>query len=88
MLGIELNGWTHEEAEARVIETISTSLRSVFDIAKKERITTDAAARQLAHERLATKNEGPTDSPSTDQVGSNASEVNQPLYALPAMQVA
>ena len=52
MLGIELEGWSEVEAEAKVVETVRKSLRRVFAIAKHKGITTEAAARLLARERL------------------------------------
>lgn len=49
---VESQGLTSEEAEQLVIETVGTSLRQVFRLAAAEQITTDAAARRLAEERL------------------------------------
>jgi glutamate dehydrogenase/leucine dehydrogenase len=51
--GIESLGWSQVEAEKRVAETIRGGLRRVFELADKERISTEAAARRIAEERLA-----------------------------------
>jgi leucine dehydrogenase len=51
--GIELRGWTREEAEKRVVECIQGALRQVFELAEQESITTEAAARIIAEKRLA-----------------------------------
>jgi len=50
--GIETEGWSYAEAEKRVIETIQKSLRQVLELAKRENITTEAAARRIAENRL------------------------------------
>jgi len=52
--GMELSGWTREEAEKNVIDSIQGALRQVFELAEQESITTEAAARLLAERRLAT----------------------------------
>ncbi len=51
--GIETRGWSRAEAESRVIETVRRALRRVFELAQAEDITTEAAARRIAEERLA-----------------------------------
>jgi len=51
--GLELRGWSREEAEKRVVECIQDALRQVFELAEQERITTEAAARIIAEKRLA-----------------------------------
>jgi glutamate dehydrogenase/leucine dehydrogenase len=51
--GIESLGWSQAEAERRVAETIRGGLRQVFELADKERISSEAAARRIAEERLA-----------------------------------
>jgi leucine dehydrogenase len=49
--GIEALGWTRDRAE-REVRAIGDTVAHVFDIAERERITPDAAARRLAEERL------------------------------------
>ena len=49
---VESQGLTHEQAEQLVIETVSRTLQSVLELAATDKITTDAAARRLAVERL------------------------------------
>lgn len=50
--GVEAMGWMPEEAEQRVIETVRHTLTRVLALAEEEGVTTVAAARQLADERL------------------------------------
>jgi leucine dehydrogenase len=49
---MEADGWTRERAERDVEERVTTSLRTVFALARERCITTDAAAREIAHRRL------------------------------------
>ncbi|CAG0947417.1 leucine dehydrogenase [Anaerolineae bacterium] len=51
--GIETRGWSRAEAESRVTETVRRALRQVFELAQAEDVTTEAAARRIAEERLA-----------------------------------
>jgi leucine dehydrogenase len=51
-LGVETQGWTQEIAKVEVAGTVRRALRQVFQLAAAEGITTDAAARQIAGERL------------------------------------
>jgi leucine dehydrogenase len=52
ILGVETQGWTQERAEEEVAETVRRALRQVFELAATEGMTTDAAAQQIAGERL------------------------------------
>ncbi len=52
ILGLETQGWTQERAEKEVIDSVRRALRQVFELAITEGITTDAAAQQIAGERL------------------------------------
>jgi leucine dehydrogenase len=52
ILGLETQGWTQEQAEKKVVESVRRALRLIFEVASTERITTEAAARQIAEERL------------------------------------
>ena len=52
LLGVETQGWTQERAEKEVVETVRRALRQVFELAATEGIPTDAAALQIAEERL------------------------------------
>ena len=49
--GIEALGWSEGRAR-REVRAIGDTVARVFDIAEKERLTPDAAARRLAEERL------------------------------------
>jgi leucine dehydrogenase len=51
-VGIETRDWTYPQAEKEVFESIQRALRQIFATAEAERITTDAAARRMADERL------------------------------------
>jgi len=51
--GMELQGWSQEEAQERVTASVRHALRRIFEIAEVQQITTDEAARQIAHEHLA-----------------------------------
>lgn len=50
--GMETLGWSQAEAERQVTERVQTVLRRIFSMAESEGITTGAAARRLAEERL------------------------------------
>jgi leucine dehydrogenase len=50
--GMETLHWSRAEAEKRVTESVQRSLREIFAISAKENITTEAAARRMAEERL------------------------------------
>ena len=52
ILGLETQGWTQERAEKEVADSVRRALRQVFKLATTEGITTEAAARDIAEERL------------------------------------
>jgi leucine dehydrogenase len=52
LIGLETQGWTREGAEKEVVESVRRTLRQVFEVAGRERITTESAAHQIAEERL------------------------------------
>ncbi len=52
LLGIETMGWSHQQAEREVVAGIQRALRQIFAAAKAEGITTEAAARRIAEDRL------------------------------------
>ncbi len=52
LLGVEMMGWSYAQAEKGVAEKIQGALRQVFDLAEKEGITTEAAAREMVKDRL------------------------------------
>jgi leucine dehydrogenase len=52
ILGVETRGLTRQQAENEVIETVRRALRQVFALATAEALTTEAAARRIASERL------------------------------------
>jgi leucine dehydrogenase len=49
---IETRGWTRERAEGEVVESVRRALNRVLDVASTRDITTAAAARRIADERL------------------------------------
>jgi leucine dehydrogenase len=51
-IGMESRGWTRQQAGTEVTTTVKAALEKVFDLAAKEIITTDAAARRVAERRL------------------------------------
>lgn len=52
IIGIETKGWTEERAKEEVVDSVQRALRQVFKLAGTKGITTDAAAKQIADERL------------------------------------
>jgi leucine dehydrogenase len=50
---VESQGLTPKQAEQLVVDTVGRTLRRVLELAEKKGLTSDAAARQLAEERLA-----------------------------------
>lgn len=53
--GIETLGWSHAEAEEKVVESVRYALQRIFEMAEAEHITTDEAARRIAEEHLSEK---------------------------------
>jgi leucine dehydrogenase len=53
LMGMEAMGWSRQEAETRVVDVVTGSLRRIFDLAESDRITTIEAARRIAEVRLA-----------------------------------
>lgn len=53
-VGQESMGWTREHAEKEVSGSVRRTLRHVFEFAARKDITTEAAARLIAKERLST----------------------------------
>jgi glutamate dehydrogenase/leucine dehydrogenase len=49
---METLDWTRERAEAEVVDRVRRALGRVFEVASVRNITTDAAARRIAEERL------------------------------------
>jgi leucine dehydrogenase len=56
--GMEAMGWSQTEAEERVKEAVETALTRIFERAEAEGITTEAAARRIAEERLSSASRG------------------------------
>ena len=52
LIGIETMGWSYQQAEREVVAGVQRALRQVFAAAKAEGITTEAAARRIAEDRL------------------------------------
>ncbi len=50
--GMEALGWSQAQAEKEVVQSVQKALRQVFAVAAAEGITTEAAARRIAEERL------------------------------------
>lgn len=51
-LGLEIQGWTREKAGNEVVGSVRSTLRRIFESAMAEGMTTEAAARRIAEERL------------------------------------
>ncbi len=49
---METLGWSQADAEKQVVESIKGALRKVIELSVAEGITTEAAARRIAEERL------------------------------------
>jgi leucine dehydrogenase len=49
---METRGWSRERADAEVVDKVRSALRRVFEVASARDITTDAAARTIAEDRL------------------------------------
>ena len=49
---IETLGWSEAEAERQVAAAVSGALRRIFELSSTEAITTEAAARRIARDRL------------------------------------
>ncbi len=54
LLGRESLGWSAAETEQRIADGVRSALASIFALAESEGITTAAAARRVADERVAT----------------------------------
>jgi leucine dehydrogenase len=50
--GMEALGWSYAQAEREVVQNIQRALHQIFTTAAAEGITTEAAARRIAEERL------------------------------------
>lgn len=51
LLGIEGQGWSHEELERRIAETVTSTLQQIFELTEAEDITTVAAAGRIVDTR-------------------------------------
>jgi leucine dehydrogenase len=51
--GMELQGWSQEEAEERISASVRRALGRIFEMAEVQQITTDEAAKLIADEHLA-----------------------------------
>jgi leucine dehydrogenase len=51
-IGVEIKGWSREEAEEKVVQLIKDNLNRVFELAATEGCSTDEAALRLADRRL------------------------------------
>jgi glutamate dehydrogenase/leucine dehydrogenase len=49
---MEMQGWTHARAQQEVIDSVRRAMLQIFELAERDGITTDAAARQIAEGRL------------------------------------
>ena len=52
IVGMEIQGWTNEQVENEVTESIQNVLQQIFKLSTTKGITTEAAARQIAEKRL------------------------------------
>ncbi len=52
IMGMETKGWARDQAESEVAGNVRRVLRQIFKLAATEDITTEAAARRIAEERL------------------------------------
>lgn len=52
VLGLETKGWSKLMAEEEVADSVRRILRRIFELAKAENTTTEAAARKIAENRL------------------------------------
>jgi len=52
ILGLETLGWKQDQAEKEVTESVQRALGQIFELAATEDITTEAAGRRIAEERL------------------------------------
>lgn len=52
IIGQEIQGWTPEQAEREVVDSVRRNLRQVFEAAASRGISTEAAARRMTEERL------------------------------------
>jgi leucine dehydrogenase len=50
--GMELLGWSQEEAEQRVSGSVRQALKRIFQMAEEQQITTDEAAQLIAQEHM------------------------------------
>jgi len=55
IIGMEVRGWSHEEAEERLVHAIKSNLSQVFKMAGTEGCSTDEAAKRIAKKRLDAK---------------------------------
>jgi leucine dehydrogenase len=53
LIGIETKHWSPEEARKNLVQAITGNLGKIFDLAEREGITTDEAAKRLTEARLA-----------------------------------
>lgn len=52
ILGIETKGWSPDQAGDEISKSVRKALLEVFELAKKEGITTDSAAKRIAEKNL------------------------------------
>ncbi len=52
VMGIEIQGWSREQAEQEVVQSVQGTLRRIFETAEAGDITTEVAARQIGEQRL------------------------------------
>lgn len=52
IVGLELRGWTRDQAEVEIVDRIRRNLRQLFESAASRGISTEAASRKMVEERL------------------------------------
>ena len=55
IIGMEISGWSQEEAEKRVIQTIRENLSNIFELSETAGCSMDEAACRIADMRLTTQ---------------------------------
>jgi leucine dehydrogenase len=52
LIGMETKGWSRDKAMDQVVNTVKANMARIFELAERGGITTDAAAQELAEQRL------------------------------------
>jgi glutamate dehydrogenase/leucine dehydrogenase len=52
IIGMEVQGWSHKEAEEKLVHAIKSNLSKVFQMTKADGCSTDEAGKRIADRRL------------------------------------